>query len=58
MTDMIAPLSRIAARYMTGALATYGVVVDNGDVYIIIAALIGAVVESAYAFAKSRGGAT
>jgi hypothetical protein len=58
MIDLIAPLSRIAARYATGALATYGVLADEGDVYLIAAAVIGAVVEGAYTIAKRKGWST
>lgn len=58
MRELIAPLARIAARYATGALATYGFVADEGDLYLIAAALIGALVEAAYTVAKRNGGPT
>jgi hypothetical protein len=58
MSDLIAPLARIAARYATGALATYGMFLEEGEVYLIVAALIGMAVEGAYALAKRNGGAT
>jgi hypothetical protein len=58
MTDLIAPLARIIARYITGAMATYGLFIEAGEVYLIVAALIGMAVEGAYALAKRNGGAT
>jgi hypothetical protein len=58
MTELGFVFARIAARYATGALATYGVLADEGEIYMVIAALIGALIEGAYAFAKRKGWAT
>jgi hypothetical protein len=58
MTELIAPLARIVSRYVSGALLSYGFMADEGDIYVLAAAFIGAVVEVAYAFAKRKGWAT
>jgi hypothetical protein len=58
MRDLIAPLSRIAARYFSGALASYGFLVPEGEMYLIASALIGMAVEGIYAAAKRKGWTT
>jgi hypothetical protein len=58
---MIAPLSRIAARYVSGALVTYGlmqpdqVALIQPDLALIVGSLIGALSEIAYALAVKKG---
>lgn len=58
MTELIAPLARIVARYAAGALMSYGFVADEGDLYILIAGVLGLVVEGAYTLAKRKGWTT
>lgn len=61
---MIAPLSRIAARYIAGALVTYGLVTPadaallQPEIVIAVGAMIGAAVEAAYALAVRKGWTT
>jgi hypothetical protein len=58
---MIAPLSRIAARYLSGALVTYGLISPadaaalQPEFVIIAGALIGAATEAVYALAVKKG---
>lgn len=61
---IIAPLARIAARYIAGALVAYGAF-SHGDAELIqpdlalmIGAAMGALVEGVYAMAKRKGWAT
>lgn len=63
---MQAVILRIAMRYLSGALVSYGVIPhDVGaelamdpDVALVLGAIIGAATEAGYAFAKKRGWAT
>lgn len=61
---MIAPLTRIIARYLAGAMVAYGLmapqdaVAMHPDLVAIVGAVLGVAVESAYAFARRRGWAT
>lgn len=63
---MAAVLSRIIARYLSGALVAYGVLpaevgadmAVDPDVALVLGAIIGAATEGIYAFAKARGWAT
>ena len=58
---MIGPLSRIIARYIAGALVTYGLftpqdaAVINPDLVFIIGMVLGGIVELAYTYAKRVG---
>lgn len=58
---MIAPLSRIAARYIAGALVTYGIVSPadadmlHPELIAITGALIGIATEGLYALAVKKG---
>ena len=58
---MIGPLSRIIARYIAGALVTYGfftaqdAAVINPDLEFIIGMVLGGIVELAYTYAKRVG---
>lgn len=60
---MIGPLSRIALRYIVGALVAYGLISPDSadmiafdpDLALLIGAVMGAVVEGAYAVAKRLG---
>lgn len=60
------PIARIALRYLAGALAAYGLIgAETGeylaadpDLTLVVAGVLAAVVEGAYAYAKRRGGAT
>jgi hypothetical protein len=62
---MIPVISRIVARYLSGALVTVGFSPDlaaevamDPDVALVLGAMIGSVTEGAYAWAKKRGWAT
>ena len=61
---MIAPFARIIARYISGALVTYGMFTApeaaqlNPDIVFIVGAVLGAGVELAYTYAKRMGWAT
>jgi tetrahydromethanopterin S-methyltransferase subunit E len=63
---MNAVIVRIVARYLSGALVSYGVIPQevgadlamDPDVALVLGAVIGAVTEGVYAFAKKRGWAT
>lgn len=60
------PIARIAIRYLAGALVSYGIIgAETGeylaidpDLAMIVAGLMAAGVEGAYALAKRNGGAT
>lgn len=60
---MYGPLSRIAARWLAGALLGYGLVgpdtsdyiATNPDVALVLAGIIGAGVEGFYFLAKKKG---
>ena len=62
----VAVVSRIVARYLSGALASYGLVSPevgaelamDPDVALVLGAIIGAVTEGIYAWVKQRGYAT
>ena len=66
MRELQGPLARILIRYGVGAAIAAGWVsresgeslIGNPDVVVIVAALIGAAVEGAYALAKRKGWAT
>lgn len=59
-------ISRIAARYLSGALVSYGAVSPevgaklamDPDVALVLGAIISVVTESVYAWAKRKGLAT
>lgn len=63
---MAAVLSRIIARYLSGALVAYGVLpaevganmAVDPDVALVLGTIIGAATEGVYAFAKARGWTT
>ncbi len=63
---MNAVIVRIIARYLSGALVSYGVIPQevgadlamDPDVALVLGAIIGAVTEGVYAFAKKRGWTT
>ena len=61
---MIGPFARIIARYISGALVTYGMFTApeaaqlNPDIVLIVGAVLGAGVEMAYAYAKRVGWTT
>lgn len=61
---MIAPFARIIARYISGALVTYGMLTApdaaqlNPDIALIVGAVLGAGVEVAYTYAKRVGWTT
>lgn len=61
---MLAPLTRIIARYIAGALVAYGLmapheaVAMHPDLVAIVGAGLGVAVEFVYAFARRRGWAT
>lgn len=61
---IIAPLARIAARYVAGALVAYGLIphgdadVIQPDLALAIGAIMGAIVEGVYAVAKRKGWTT
>jgi len=58
---MIGPLSRIIARYIAGALVTYGFFTApeaaqiNPDLVLIVGAILGGAVEMAYTYARRSG---
>ena len=64
MTELIAPFTRIATRYVAGALVTYGWVDAHTltwlepEIAMLIGGALVAVVEGAYAVAKRKGWAT
>lgn len=57
---------RILARYLAGALVSYGVIPHevgadlavDPDVALVLGAIIGAATEAGYAFARKRGWTT
>ena len=64
--DLIPVISRIALRYVSGALVAYGLIpaetgaqlaVDQ-EVALVIGAALGAATEAVYAWVKTRGGKT
>lgn len=63
---MQAVILRIAMRYLSGALVSYGLIpaevgadlAVDPDVALVLGAIIGAVTEAAYAWAKRKGLAT
>ncbi len=63
---MIPVIVRILARYLSGALVSYGVIPHevgadlavDPDVALVLGAIIGAATEGIYAFAKRRGWTT
>lgn len=63
---MVPVISRIIARYLSGGLMSIGLLSPDlaaqfamdPDVALVLGAIIGAVTEGAYAFAKARGWAT
>lgn len=62
----VAVVSRIIARYLSGALVSYGAVSPevgadlamDPDVALVLGAIIGAATEGIYTWAKKRGYAT
>ena len=60
---MIPVIVRILARYLSGALVSYGFIPHevgadlavDPDVALVLGAIIGAATEGVYAFAKARG---
>ncbi len=61
---MIAPLSRILARYLSGALVAYGLLTApeaaqlEPDLVLLIGVGLGALTEGAYVLARRFGWAT
>jgi hypothetical protein len=58
---MIAPIARIILRYGVGLVAGMHIgnaLAGDADVVLIVAAIIGAATEGAYALAKRKGWAT
>lgn len=63
---MVPVISRILARYLSGGLMTVGLLSPDlaaefamdPDVALVLGAIIGAVTESVYAWAKRKGLAT
>ena len=63
---MIGPITRIALRYLSAALVTYGLlphdvgaqIAVDPDVIALAGIVLGAAVEGVYALAKSRGWVT
>ena len=63
---MQAVIIRIIMRYLSGALAAYGLIPHEAaadlamdpDVALVLGTIIGAVTEAGYAYAKKRGWAT
>jgi hypothetical protein len=61
---MIAPIARIAARYIASALITYGAVSPadaallQPEIALLVGAALGAITEGAYAFARRKGWTT
>lgn len=61
---MNAPIARIIARYVSSALMTYGLATPeelailNPDIIAIVGAVIGAITEGAYTYAKRKGWTT
>lgn len=59
-------IARILARYLSGALVSYGVIPHevgadlavDPDVALVLGAIIGAATEGVYAFARKRGWTT
>lgn len=59
-------IARILARYLSGALVSYGLIPHEAgadlavdpDVALVIGAAIGAATEGVYAFARKRGWTT
>ena len=64
--DLIPVIARIILRYASGALVAYGLIPQevgaeiamDPDVALVLGTAIGAATEGAYAWAKSKGGAT
>lgn len=64
--DLIPVIARIVLRYLSGALVAYGVIPQevgaemamDPDLALVFGTVLGAATESAYAWAKSKGGAT
>ena len=62
----VAVISRIIARYLSGALVSYGAISPevganlaiDPDVALVLGAIIGAATEGIYTWAKKRGWAT
>lgn len=63
-TSIVAPLSRIAGRYIAGALVTYGLIAPDAvgavepEIIALAGAILGAIVEGAYTMAVRKGWAT
>ena len=63
-TSFIAPLARIVGRYIAGALVTYGMITPDAvgaiepEIIAVAGAVLGAIVEGAYALAVRKGWAT
>ena len=61
---VIGPVSRIIARYIASALVTYGMfaapdaAMIEPDIALMVGAVVGAVVEGAYAIAIRKGWTT
>lgn len=61
---MMAPLARIIARYLAGALVAYGLIAPQDaaalhpDLVAFVGAALGALVEGVYAVARRKGWAT
>jgi hypothetical protein len=59
-------IARILARYLSGALVSYGLIPHevgadlavDPDVALVLGAIIGAATEGVYAFARKRGWTT
>lgn len=58
---MIAPIARIAARYIAGALMAYGIIPSDEaailepEIALAVGAVIGALTEAIYAVAIKKG---
>lgn len=61
---MMAPLARILARYLAGALVAYGLIAPadaaalHPDLVVFVGAALGAIVEGVYAVARKKGWTT
>lgn len=61
---MIAPVSRIVARYLSGALMAYGILpageiaAIEPEVALAVGAILGVLTEAVYAFAVRKGWTT
>lgn len=66
MIDLIPVFARIALRYLTGALVTWGLLAPEDarllmldpDLAVLVGAALGAAVEAVYVWVKRIGGAT